>query len=74
MPKYVTKIIAVNPKDGKMYEWIGPYIDAESFSDAEIYCEKNGLGYCEIIGEYISEIDENLSPFASRLLDDSILN
>jgi hypothetical protein len=74
MPKYVTKIKAINPKDGVLCEWLGPYIEADSFYDAQIYCENNGLGYCEIIGEYIAEIDENLGPFASRLLDDSILN
>lgn len=74
MPKYVTKITAINPKDGNLYTWLGPYIDADSFYEAQVYCENNGLGYCEVIGEYISEIDESLAPFASRLLDDSILN
>lgn len=74
MKKYVTIIMAIDPTTGDMCKWMGPYITAESFQDAQDYCNSNGLGYCEVDGELCGEIDEKLGGFASRLLEDGIWN
>lgn len=58
MKQYVTEIKAVNPKTGKLTNYMGPYVLGISFEDAERYCQLNGLGYCDVTGELISEIDE----------------
>lgn len=74
MKKYVTIIMAIDPTTGDMCKWMGPYITAESFQDAQDYCNSNGLGYCEVDGELCGEIDEKLGGFANRLLEDGIWN
>lgn len=56
MKKYVTEISAISPITGELTTYVGPEIPGISFEDAENYREKNGLGYCKIIGELIAEI------------------
>lgn len=51
MRYFVTGIRAVCPKTGELLTWHGPVVPGISYADAEAYCEKNGLGYCAIIGE-----------------------
>lgn len=55
MKKFVTIIQAIDPKTGELCKWVGPTIEAESFSDAEKYCNDNGLGYCGVDGEMVGE-------------------
>lgn len=59
MKLYTTKIVAVNPLTGKLNDWCGPHVPGISFSDAEDYCQRNGLGYCKVEGELVAEIDEH---------------
>lgn len=56
MPWYTTKIRALDPEDGEMKTWCGPNIEAISWGMAKQYCDLNGLGYCEIDGQLVSEI------------------
>lgn len=72
--KWVTYIKAINPKTGEMCLWLGPYVNGETMEDAQKWCDLNGLGYCEVVSEFVSEIDYNLAYFATRLLDFSINN
>lgn len=55
---FTTEIKAIDPKDGDLKTWAGPNIDAISYTFAEQHLQRNGLGYCEITGQLISEIDE----------------
>lgn len=57
--KFTTRIRAIDPRDGVLKEWMGQNIEALTFGLAEDYCQRNGLGYCEVDGILISEIDEN---------------
>ena len=56
MKIYITKIKAIDPKNGEMCTWTGPRVKGISFADAQKYCDENGLGYCEIGGELKMEI------------------
>lgn len=56
MKQWVTSIKAIDPQDGQMKLWSGPHVPGIDRSDAERYCQENGLGYCSIDGELIAEI------------------
>jgi hypothetical protein len=56
MPLYITKIKARSPIDGTMTEYHGPHVPGNSIEEAQEYCEQNGLGYCWVDDELISEI------------------
>ena len=56
MKLFVTEIQAINPLTGELTTWDGPHIPAISWSDAEAYCQENGLGYCKVIGILLAEI------------------
>lgn len=56
MRLWVTKIRAVDPISGDLLTWAGPNVPGISWADAADYCQKNGLGYCEVEGELIAEI------------------
>ena len=56
MKKFTTKIRAIDPEDGKLKTWSGPYIDAETEEEAIRYCKEH-LGYCEVDGRLISTVD-----------------
>lgn len=51
MKQFATEIQAIDPKDGKLKRWVGPPIPANTWEEAEDYCQKNGLGYCEVTGQ-----------------------
>lgn len=53
---YVTTIKAINPLNGQIESYFGPRIKAISFSDAQDYCNRNGLGYCKVEGLLLGEI------------------
>lgn len=53
---YTTVIRAICPRTGELYTWAGPHVPALSMSDAEFYCQTNGLGYCKVGGILTSEI------------------
>lgn len=50
MNLYETKIMALIPGTNELVEWAGPLIPGISIEDANDYCYRNGLGYCEITG------------------------
>lgn len=56
MRMWATLIKAVDPTDGTVKQWHGPNVPGINLEDAEIYCQQNGLGYCEILGELECEI------------------
>lgn len=56
MNYYVTEIVAIDPCTNELKTWCGPHIPAISFTDAETYCQNNGLGYCKVTGQLIAEI------------------
>ena len=72
--KWTTLIEAINPKTKELCLWMGPLVDGETQEAAQQWCDENDLGYCRVDARYVEEIDEKLSEFASRLLDDSINN
>lgn len=74
MKQYVTEIRAIDPLTGDLKRWVGPNVPGESFEDAARYCQENGLGYCEVTGEFVGEIPWELAQFATTLFDDSIQN
>lgn len=56
MNLYATRIRAIDPIDGQLKTYSGPNVPGISFSDAETFCQVNGLGYCEVIGRLVAEI------------------
>lgn len=56
MNQYTTIITAIDPKTGDLTEFAGPNIPGISFADAQKYCDRNGLGYCQIAGILIEAI------------------
>lgn len=58
MKIFTTIIHAVDPRkdDNIIKEWDGPRIKAESWAQAEQYCQDNGLGYLCVTGEWIRDI------------------
>lgn len=56
MKYWVTEITAKSPEDGQLRKYGGPNVPAETYEEAQEYCEKNGLGYCWIAGQLISDI------------------
>lgn len=55
--KFTTELNAVDPRDGGVKKWMGPYIEAQSFEEAEQFIKKHGMGYLIIIGKLEEEIN-----------------
>lgn len=53
---WVTEIHAIDPRDGEMKVWCGPDVPGINHDDAVNYCQQNGLGYCQVLGELMGEI------------------
>lgn len=71
MQLYETEIKALNPKTGQLATYGGPNVPGISHSDAEDYCQRNGLGYCKVLGVLIAEIPctENWEPDWDNMVD-----
>lgn len=41
--------------DGEIRLFEGPHVNGEDENDAKRYCDRNGLGYCEIGEEIVEE-------------------
>lgn len=57
MNTYITQIKAICPHTGEMKTYSGPEVPGICFQDAQHYCDTNGLGYCEVIGLLVEEIE-----------------
>jgi len=73
MKLFTTTIQAIDPSDGELKLWGGPNVPGISFKDARFYCDNNGLGYCEILGELVAEIptkeDDSFTPDFNKMID-----
>ena len=56
MNLYTTIIKAISPVDDELKVYAGPNVQGISFTDAQNYCNNNGLGYCKVIGLIVTEI------------------
>ncbi|ARK09025.1 hypothetical protein A6C57_01130 [Fibrella sp. ES10-3-2-2] len=56
MKQWLTQIKAVDPQTGDLVEWLGPYVPGETSKLAAHYCNENGMGYCQIVGQVVAEI------------------
>ena len=52
---YITTVTAVCPVDGSLKKYAGPSIPSISFSEAQNYCNNNGLSYCKVEGLLMAE-------------------
>ena len=57
MNTYTTIIIAIDPNDGELKTWAGPYVKGITTEDAEHYCQTHELGYCKVSDILIEEVD-----------------
>lgn len=71
MDLYVTEIKAFSPKNNEVKTYCGPHVPGISFTNAQEYCENNGLGYCKVVGLLIAEIpcDEKENPIWHKMID-----
>ena len=72
MRLWTTEIRAIDPRTGELKTWGGPHVPGINKVDAENFCQNNGLGYCEVTGELVSEIptkDDGLTPDWGRKVD-----
>lgn len=70
MNLYTTQIRAIDPKDGILKTWGGPYVPGISIEDAKAYCERNELNYCKVDGILVSLIptkDDEQTPDWSKM-------
>ena len=76
--RYWTTIIkAICPIRKEMFEWCGPNVPGLTKSHAEEYCQKNGLGYCEVNGELVAKIpcdEENYKAKWDKMIDYHAIN
>ena len=54
MKLYTTELKALN-KQGDLVTFMGMYVLASSFEEAQLWCDNNA-GYLTVIGEFIAEI------------------
>ena len=56
MKLWVTEIEAKDHFTGQLKKYGGPEVPGICKSDADLYCQNNGLGYCKVVGELVAEI------------------
>jgi len=56
MKTYLTELRAINPRTGELTTFCGQNVRGISMLDAQVYCERHGLGYLTVIGELVAEI------------------
>lgn len=54
---WLTEIEAIDPSDGELKKWAGINVVADTIIKAREYLDKNGFGYCKIIGILELEIE-----------------
>jgi len=58
MKLWATQLKAIDPYTGELKTWMGENIKAPTWDLAQQWCNENGRGYLEVIGELIAEIPE----------------
>lgn len=71
MKLWVTEITAVDPRDRRLKTWAGPNVPGLNLSDAEKYCQLNGLGYCSVLGEWICDIDTDGKEISQEMINNN---
>jgi len=56
---FTTHLRAINPDTLELTTFEGPYIQAESWDEAELYCYTHGFGYLVVNGELKGEYKED---------------
>ncbi len=77
MNAYLTEATLVCPVTGDLKVYRGPNAFGISFEDAQDYCERNGFGYCKVIGKIVSEVPtlpDGLTPDWDSEIDFEIQN
>lgn len=64
MPKFTTKLIALDPFDGQLKEWRGHHVEADSWESAQEFCNAH-MGYLIVDGILVEEIETDIE--ATRL-------
>lgn len=63
MNVYLTEVTSECPVTGELKTYRGPNAYGISFADAREYCDRNGMGYCRIVGEIVLEVNaDGLTP------------
>ena len=62
MKKWVTEIRAIDPTDGEIKRYSGPWAFGDTLAEAVRYCQENGMGYAMPVGEFVEEVDPNAGP------------
>ncbi len=56
MPKFATELQAIDKTDGIIKTFMGEYINANNFTEAENICKKE-KPYLKVIGQLVCELD-----------------
>ena len=56
---FTTTIRAIDPHTKELSTYRGPNVPGICFSDAQAYCDNNGMGYCEVDGKLVMEMSWN---------------
>ena len=59
MKTFYTIIKAICPKSGETKTYEGLKIISTNVDEAQEYCDNNGLGYCRVIGEFITSNEQS---------------
>lgn len=85
MKIWLTQLKAINPINNQLTTFCGPNIKALTHQMAYDFCQENGLGYLEVLGELCGEIPcvttigedgiiYEYSPDFSRMIDYEVQN
>jgi hypothetical protein len=77
MKQWVTEIKAISPANGEIAVYGGPNVPGLTMTHAQSYCENNGLAYCIVIGQLVTEVPvlpNTMSPDWSNRIDYDNLN
>lgn len=57
MKLWVTQLKAIDPRCGQLKTYAGPEVPGITLQHANLYCQENGFGYLEILGELVAEVE-----------------
>lgn len=56
MKKWVTEILAIDPVDGQLKKWFGPFVEGPTKELAQEWCNNNYCGYLRVMEELVAEV------------------